>query len=538
MSRSRSFVYVLPLAFVLLHSGPASGDTLLPALDRSTVRVFAIGSVGVEDVALHQRTLRVASTRAGHGTGFIVGPGMVITAAHVVDDARNIVVRLPESGGFFAARVAYIDKEADISVLAFDADRETSALAPLVFAKDRGPRVRDAVFAVGYPVDATRKSPQSARGIIAGRLDDGTIQLDMTLNGGNSGGPLINQDDFVIGMVVARGAVEKGIQGIGYAVQVERLIAALAEAQRRLAKGQVPPLAKTANQSAVVVDEMVQHGALREVRAAADVAGGLRVANVERALSSLLARLEDPDLLVFVAASMWNAALAIELSDLRELHEVGIHAADAAPLAHRLRASAARACGEAVRRDATVRQRSAFVDLALYNTGAPALAGERVQPSTVVGVDVAAPPRRRAEFSLRGGPLARWNPNTASVGLGFGLSTDVRWTSGRIFGFVGATFAEVSVDVELYQVNHSILASDLGVGAKFGARGQVELAASIGAALYTTDSMSSIESVTDTELTGRLGLDYRLAWLRLGTGARVFEGPTFWLEPINVGFTF
>ena len=538
-------VLLLPFAAFLIH-GTAAADAQLPMIDRSTVRVFAIGSVGVEDFDVGEHTYKLASPRAGHGTGFIVAPGMVLTAAHVVDDARNIVVRLPESGGFFAARVAYFDKAADISVLAFEPDREAAAAAPLVLAKKGGARVRETVFAIGYPVDATRTTPQSARGIIAGRLEDGTIQLDMTLNGGNSGGPLVNQDDQVIGMVVARGAVERGIQGIGYAVQVERLVKAIAEAQRRIAKGQVPELSKTAKLSAVVVDEMVQHGALREVKEAA--AGGLRVAKVERALASLMTRLDDPDLLVFVAASMWNAALAIALRDEQQLAEAGLSESEAEALANRLRASAIGAVRKAVHEDDSVRERSPFVELALESARRETVASapsHEVEPAptrsyaTTTTMPLGTmPAHRRTDYAVRGGPQARWNPATASFGIGYGFAADIRSPSRPVYVFAGAGYATSNVETEVDSFKHSLFGFDGGLGLGLGSRRQYEIAASVGIAIYSSEVMSTGEATRGYALTGRLGVDYRVSMLRLGTGARAFSGPTLWFEPIYIGFTF
>src|SRR5262245_2302871 len=81
------------------HPGPepASTETELVygRVDESTVRVFAIGTVGMEELPLHERRVKVAIPRAGHGTGFVAGHGLILTAHHVVEGARQVVVRLP-----------------------------------------------------------------------------------------------------------------------------------------------------------------------------------------------------------------------------------------------------------------------------------------------------------------------------------------------------------------------------------------------------------------------------------------------------------
>jgi len=203
------------VALVIALVGTAAAETSSP-IDASTVRVFTVGTVGVHQIELAGgQAVSIARATAGHGSGFVADDGLIVTAQHVVEGARHVVVRLPGEGGFFPARVVFEDKARDIAVLAVE-----GALPPALAMSAEAARVRSTVFAVGYPVDATRKQPQSARGIIAGYLDDGTVQLDMALNPGSSGGPIVNEQDEIVGMAMARGAVDEGVQGIGYAVPV------------------------------------------------------------------------------------------------------------------------------------------------------------------------------------------------------------------------------------------------------------------------------------------------------------------------------
>src|SRR5690348_9455030 len=103
----------LVLALVLV-TAPARAASI----DDATVRVFAVGTVSAEQARLHGHHVVVANAVGGHGTGFIVQDGLVMTAQHVIDGALHVVVRLPGKGGFFAARVVYADKDDDIALLA------------------------------------------------------------------------------------------------------------------------------------------------------------------------------------------------------------------------------------------------------------------------------------------------------------------------------------------------------------------------------------------------------------------------------------
>jgi hypothetical protein len=84
--------------------------------------------------------------------------------------------------------------------------------------------VREPVYVVGYPLDASRTSPQSQQGIVSGVLPDGSLQLGVALNPGNSGGPVVDAKERLIGIAVARADPAAGAQGIGVAVPVEQML--------------------------------------------------------------------------------------------------------------------------------------------------------------------------------------------------------------------------------------------------------------------------------------------------------------------------
>lgn len=131
-------------------------------MDAGTVPVFTVQHVETADGSTPYGTRLAAIPNMGHGTGFGV-PGdyhLIMTAAHVVEDARYVVVRLPGDGAFYPARVAYRNDEQDTAVLVVEGAVPSIAMRPV----DSVPRTRQAVFTVGYPLDASRRQAQSARG--------------------------------------------------------------------------------------------------------------------------------------------------------------------------------------------------------------------------------------------------------------------------------------------------------------------------------------------------------------------------------------
>ena len=75
------------------------------------------------------------------------------------------------------------------------------------------------VFAIGTPSDISL-GQSVTKGIISGKRKIGEkiyLQTDVTINSGNSGGPLLNENGEVIGMVTMK-LVGDGIEGIGFCV--------------------------------------------------------------------------------------------------------------------------------------------------------------------------------------------------------------------------------------------------------------------------------------------------------------------------------
>lgn len=306
MRREVIFVGMLAVSMCVGTAARAEGPERVTfgALDGGVVRVFALGTSRVALEESDGQQIPVADPVAGHGTGFFVtDDGLIMTAFHVVDGASWLAVRLPGGdGALLPARVLSTSESDDVAVL----EVVTTGSSALSITESSSVAVRSTVFAVGYPVDARRRSAQSSRGIVAGLLDDGRIQLDIALNPGNSGGPLVDEQDRVVGMVVARGDVDSGVQNIGFAVPVDRLQPVLLAASlaRQLSAG----TGYASEAEIALVDELIQHGSLGEIHVDA-----YRNVSVEGDLGANVVRLagavSDPELKVTAAGFLWNAEI-------------------------------------------------------------------------------------------------------------------------------------------------------------------------------------------------------------------------------------
>jgi serine protease Do len=153
------------------------------------------------------------------GSGFIIDPaGYVVTNDHVIDEASEIHVTL-SSGKDFPAKLIGADKKTDLALL------KVEAPTPLPFVSwgnSDAARVGDWVLAVGNPFGlggTVTTGIISARGrdIHAGPFDD-FLQIDASINKGNSGGPTFDLAGDVIGVNSAIASPNGGSVGIGFAI--------------------------------------------------------------------------------------------------------------------------------------------------------------------------------------------------------------------------------------------------------------------------------------------------------------------------------
>ncbi len=169
------------------------------------------------------------------GSGVLVDEGgYVVTNAHVIEDAHEIIVTL--MGGLrFDASIVGVDNLTDIAVLKIDGNS-------LPFSKlgnSDSLIVGEWVVALGNPLGLfdVSNQPTATAGIISGYdLDFGLkksghvyqdmIQTDAAINPGNSGGPLVNTNGDVIGIntfILTGSEYTSGSVGIGFAIPINRV---------------------------------------------------------------------------------------------------------------------------------------------------------------------------------------------------------------------------------------------------------------------------------------------------------------------------
>jgi S1-C subfamily serine protease len=247
--RRRVWLTGLIVLVVLLGGGlyAATRDSSPPPLDQADVNKIAsnvakkaienLQSAPAQSAVAYQQILpslvEIETERAssdgddasGLGAGVIINAnGSIMTALHVVDGATSIRVSFVD-GTRASATVVSTDPKNDIAVLQPEQNPET--IVPAVLGG--GGQVGDTTFAVGHPLGF---AGSLSSGVISGlnrsvtvksgKKLTGLIQFDAAVNPGNSGGPLLDRNGQVIGIVTALANPSRDgyFIGLGFAVPI------------------------------------------------------------------------------------------------------------------------------------------------------------------------------------------------------------------------------------------------------------------------------------------------------------------------------
>ncbi len=154
------------------------------------------------------------------GSGFLIdADGYVATNYHVIKDADEITITLSnDQDKSYGAKVIGTDPRTDLALLKIEAKEK---LPYLKFGNSDSAKVGDWVLAIGNPFGlggTVTSGIISAKSRFIGGVYDELIQTDASINRGNSGGPLINMNNEVIGINSVIISTSGANIGIGFAI--------------------------------------------------------------------------------------------------------------------------------------------------------------------------------------------------------------------------------------------------------------------------------------------------------------------------------
>jgi S1-C subfamily serine protease len=179
-------------------------------------------------------------------TGFVISGNRILTNAHSVEYGSLIQVKKQESEEKYVASVIAVGHECDLALLKVEDPEFWEGLEPTVFGEM--PDLQDEVSVVGFPVGGDSISVSSGvvsriemQEYVQASAELLAIQIDAAINSGNSGGPVVNSENQVIG-VAFQSFSSSDVENIGYLVPVNVVYHFLEDVERHGCYSGVPAI--------------------------------------------------------------------------------------------------------------------------------------------------------------------------------------------------------------------------------------------------------------------------------------------------------
>tara|TARA_Y100000996_G_scaffold313325_1_gene249545 strand:- start:800 stop:2221 length:1422 start_codon:yes stop_codon:yes gene_type:complete len=135
---------------------------------------------------------------AGHGSGFLIDSdkGLIATNYHVISGSKNILVKINDSLKV-KSRVVASSKYDDMAIIQINPNLTINIMSCDLAPQKYELFIGESIYAIGSPLNQTELF---SKGIISKVLERAILSSDLNINQGNSGGPLFNSEEYVIGI--------------------------------------------------------------------------------------------------------------------------------------------------------------------------------------------------------------------------------------------------------------------------------------------------------------------------------------------------
>ncbi len=199
---------------------------------------------------INQETAKPAPSRVQgtfRATGFLIDPSarLLITNAHVISEMKNNLVVENNEGIQFATKVLHTDAEQDLAILQIiDSSYVVPSINLPFCIRNRRVELGESIFVLGYPKEEIVYNEGYVSACNGYNLDTSFCQLNVPVNHGNSGSPVLTKNGELIGIISSK---QNGSDGVVYASKIVNLTRAL----RTLTQNNTIPKSNIPTKSAI-----------------------------------------------------------------------------------------------------------------------------------------------------------------------------------------------------------------------------------------------------------------------------------------------
>ena len=222
-------ITALFISSLLSYYVPAKSDKEIRELNRVVNDLHKKVNVQSNQISEIKSKVPIEERAQNGGTGFLIdGKGFMITNAHVVRGASTILVQ-NNKGQQFKAVLAHLDIQKDLAILKIE-DIDFKPFSQLPYSiKNTSVELGEQIFTLGYPRDEIVYNEGYASAKTGFNGDTITCQIAVSANPGNSGGPVLNKNGEVVGVVSTS---QTTAEGVVFAIKSKNIYQAIEELKK------------------------------------------------------------------------------------------------------------------------------------------------------------------------------------------------------------------------------------------------------------------------------------------------------------------
>ncbi|TDH29139.1 serine protease [Segetibacter sp. 3557_3] len=218
-------VTALVISGLVTYFTPVSNKNMIRDLNRKLQQInHTLNVQGNQISEIKKSKAPTDQMPANAGTSFLIdGKGYLATNAHVVSGSSTILVQ-NSKGQEFKARIAYLDEQKDLAILKID-DADFKPLTTLPYGIRRtNIDLGEQLFTLGFPKDEIVYNEGYLSAKTGYNGDTINCQIAVSANPGNSGGPVLNKNGEVIGIL---STAQVQAEGVVFAIKSRNIYQAL-----------------------------------------------------------------------------------------------------------------------------------------------------------------------------------------------------------------------------------------------------------------------------------------------------------------------